>query len=639
MNVVEEVKQRADIVEVIGSYVSLLKAGRNFKAACPFHSERTPSFFVSPERQSWHCFGACGEGGDVFSFVMKREGLEFAQALRMLAERVGVELPDRRERDEDPGTERARQANEAAATYYGRLLLSGRTGKAAMDYLAKRGVDLRTIQQFSLGYSPEGWDNIRPHLSQLGFTTGDLLRAGLLVEGESSSHDRFRGRLMFPIWDVRGRVVGFGARALDHSVPKYINTPQTDIFDKGGNLYYLSGSRDDIRKAGYAVIVEGYMDVIAAHQRGFANVVASMGTALTERQMRLVRRYTRKVVLALDADAAGSEAVLKGREAFEEAVGSERSQEAMATVSWDGLVRYQDLASLDLCVAQLPAGQDPDDVIRGSHDVWSRLVEQAKPILDHFLDGWFEKVSHRGTKDPQLRARAVQELSPMIEAVTDPVVRAHYLQRLSRLSLVKEEQLAAVLASKSRPQRRQPRSPARSDISVGRHSVKEEFLLALLLRHPVLRGRGLEMPGELLWQSENRAVMDAWRRAGNVSSLLGELPDELHSHLERLLRRQLPDLNEEAVKDVFDDCLSRLVRRGEILQKRASAAALEEEEASLGPSALAAAASARWRGEQVLPDQKLARAADLEMQDLEAGLKLHKGGSSPDMEAEVTIDE
>ena len=637
MNAVEEVKQQADIVEVIGSYVPLLKAGRNFKATCPFHSERTPSFFVSPERQSWHCFGACGDGGDVFSFVMKREGLEFAQALRMLAERVGVSLPERQERDEDPGTERARQANEAAATYYGRLLLSRQAGKVAMDYLTKRGVDLRTIQQFSLGYSPEGWDNIRPHLLQLGFTTGDLVRAGLLVEGASGSHDRFRGRLMFPIWDVRGRIAGFGARALDDSVPKYINTPQTDIFDKGGNLYYLSSSRGDIRGAGYAVIVEGYMDVIAAHQHGFTNVVASMGTALTERQMRLVRRYTRKVVLALDADAAGSEAVLKGREAFDEAVGSETGKEAMPTVSWDGLVRYQDLTSLDLCVAQLPAGQDPDDVIRESHDVWSQLVEQAKPILDHFLDSWFEKVLHGGTNDPQLRARAVQELLPMIRAVADPVVRAHYLQRLSRLSLVKEEQLAAVLAS--RPQRRKPGSPARPDIPIGRRSAREEFLLALLLRYPALRGKGLGMPVELLWQAENRAVMDAWRRAGNVSSLLDELPDELHSHLDHLLQRQLPDLDEGAVMEAFDDCLNRLVKRGEILQKQASVAALAEEETSLGPSVLAAAASARWRGEQVLPDQKLARAADLEMRDLEAGLKLHKDSSSHDVEAEVIIDE
>ena len=637
MNAVEEVKQRTDIVEVIGSYVPLLKSGRNFKAACPFHAERTPSFFVSPERQSWHCFGACGEGGDVFSFVMKREGLEFAQALRMLAERVGVTLPERRERDEDPRAERACQANEAAATYYGRLLLSGRAGKVAMDYLTKRGVDLKTIQQFSLGYSPEGWDNIRPHLLQLGFTTEDLLRAGLLVEGESGSHDRFRGRLMFPIWDVRGRVAGFGARALDHSVPKYVNTPQTDIFDKGGNLYYLSNSRDDIRRVGYAVIVEGYMDVIAAHQHGFTNVVASMGTALTERQMRLVRRYTRKVVLALDADAAGSEAVLKGREAFEEAVGSETSQEAMPTISWDGLVRYQDLTSLDLCVAQLPAGQDPDDVIRESDDVWSQLVEQAKPILDHFFDSWSEKVSHGGANDPQLRAQAVQELLPMIRARADPVIRAHYLQRLSRLSLVKEEQLAALLAA--RPQRRKLGSPARPDISVGRRSAGEEFLLALLLRHPVLREKGLGMPVELLWQAENRAVMDAWRRSGDVSSLLGELPDELHGHLDHLLQRQLPDLDEGAVIEVFDDCLSRLVKRSEILQKQASVAALAEEETSLGPSVLAAAASARWRGEQVLPDQQLARAADLEMQDLEAGLRLHKESSSRDVEAEVIIDE
>ena len=346
MTVVDDVKQRVDIVEVVGQYVQLLKAGRNFRALCPFHSERTPSFFVSPERQSWHCFGACGIGGDVLSFVMKKEGVEFGEALRLLAERAGVRLPERRE-EETAAWERSRQANEAAAQFFHHALLNSEAGQGGKRYLEERGLDLKTMQAFQLGFSPPGWDNLCRYLRERGFRDEELLAAGLATAGDRGLRDLFRQRIIFPIADQRGRVVGFGGRAFapkgeEEAQPKYLNTPQTPLFDKGSLLYALDRAQEEIRRQGSAVIVEGYMDAIAAHQHGFSNVVASMGTALTERQVRLMKRFTRDVVLALDADTAGQEATLRA-------------------------VEYQQLLGRDIRVVILPEGRDPDQEIGRAH--------------------------------------------------------------------------------------------------------------------------------------------------------------------------------------------------------------------------------------------------------------------------------
>ncbi|MFQ6020173.1 MAG: DNA primase, partial [Dehalococcoidia bacterium] len=405
MNTIEDVKARLDIVEVIGQYVQLQKAGRNLKAPCPFHTERTPSFIVSPERQSWHCFGACGSGGDVFSFVMRKEGLDFGQALRLLAEKAGVALPERRQEAEDGRWERLHQANEAAGQYFHHLLLNSEAGKAARQYLERRGIDDGTAQEFLLGYAPPGWEVLRNHQQERGFLEEELLAAGLLVEGESGPHDRFRHRLMFPIRDVKGRIIGFGGRSLDDSLPKYLNTPQTAAFDKGSTLYALERARDAIRRERRAVIVEGYMDAIAAHQHGFTNVVASMGTALTERQVRLLKRYTRNLVLALDADAAGSEAALRGHEVATEAARQAEEPEVVPVLTWRGLVRYQEAVSLDLRVAELPPERDPDDVIRSDPEAWRELIVAAKPVLDYK----FEAIAARTDRgDPRARSQAVQ---------------------------------------------------------------------------------------------------------------------------------------------------------------------------------------------------------------------------------------
>lgn len=650
MNEIEEVKARLDVVDVVGQYVQLQKAGRSYKALCPFHTEKTPSFIVSPERQSWHCFGACGTGGDVFSFVMRKEGLEFGQALRLLAEKAGVKLSGgRRSEEEDGERQRLLAANEAATQWYHHLLLNSESAKGARGYVERRGIDTGTAESFALGYSLDSWEGLRSYLGERGFSDAELASAGLLVEGESGLHDRFRGRLMFPIRDVRGRVIGFGARALDDSLhpgggpsgPKYLNTSQTAIFDKGSTLYGLDRAGEAIRREGRAVIVEGYMDVIAAHQHGFEDVVATMGTALTERQVRLVKRHARSIVLALDADQAGSEAALRGHEVVQEALRQPGDEEETVPVVtfWRGLVRCQEVTSVDLRVAVLPEGRDPDDVIRGDAEAWRELVASARPLLDHR----FEVAAGRhDLSDPRGRSEAVGELMPLLSALIDPVVRQQYLQRLSRLALVRESELATMLA-RSRsgargvapgPERSARRAPARPG-----GDGREEFLLALLLRHPELGEDGREFPDELLWGSENRELLQAWREADDLDRLRESLSEELATHLERLLERRLPEYDQRGAREALADCRRRLERRQLETEKQLSSALLAAEEEELGPSTLVEAAVTATDVDDERIDERMKEAVGLHLRDMETGLRLHRphrrgGGGETDLPVE-----
>ncbi len=319
MSQIDEIKSRLDIVELIGETVKLRRTGRNYAGLCPFHSEKTPSFIVSPERQTWRCFGQCNEGGDIFKFVMKKEGWDFKEALRYLAQRAGVQLEAYRAEkpEEKEAHERLRGLLEAAVTFY-RHHLAAPAGKSVLDYLhQKRGLTDATIETFGLGYAPPGWDNALEYFRSQGYQEQELLEAGLVSQREAGGFvDRFRNRLMIPIRDESGRICGFGARILDpNDYPKFLNSPETALFSKSRLLYGLDRARKAIRAADQVVIVEGYLDVIALHQAGFENVVSPMGTALTEHQLRLLKRFSRRIVLALDPDAAGQKAVLSGLEA------------------------------------------------------------------------------------------------------------------------------------------------------------------------------------------------------------------------------------------------------------------------------------------------------------------------------------
>ncbi len=555
MSVIDEVKQRADIVEVVSQYTALKKAGRTFRALCPFHSEKHPSFFVYPEQQSWHCFGACSTGGDVFSFVMKKEGIDFGEALRLLAQKAGVTIPSRFEQDTgEEERERLYQANQAAAQYFHNLLLNSPAGEKAGEYFASRGLSPKTIADFQLGFSLNSWDTLKQYLMERGYTENELLTAGLVIEAEAGgTHDRFRNRLMFPIFDIRGRIVGFGARVLDDSLPKYLNSPQTLIFDKSSCLYGINLSAAAIRQQGLVVIVEGYMDVITAHQNGCNNVVASMGTSVTEKQVGTLKRLTKNMALALDADAAGEEATLR-------AIGYENTLEA------------------EVKVIILPKGKDPDDVIREDVKIWQNFLEEALPIVDYTFNMVTAELDLNTAKGKSL---AVDKLLPIVAEMKDTVRQAHYLQKLARLVKVSQHSLEATLGRiKPSQGKRRAKEPSQERVTQALHpllsSPVEEYCLALLLQHPELKGRNEGLSPEYFENSENREIFTAWQQANAPSSLKDGLDSAIWEHLDSLITRSLPA---NQIEQKYANCVLRL--REKFLRglevKRAEVLALEAE--------------------------------------------------------------
>ena len=567
MSVIDEVKQRTDIVEVVSQSTPLTKAGRTFKGLCPFHSEKHASFFVYPEQQSWHCFGACSTGGDVFTFIMKQQGLSFGEVLRLLAQRAGVIIPsrDKREADKDKN-ERLYQANEAASQYFHNLLLNSKAGERARDYVAQRGFGAKTVSDFQLGYSLNSWDSLKQYLMERGYSESELTQAGLAVAAESGgSHDRFRNRLMFPIFDIRGRTIGFGARVLDDSLPKYINSPETPIFDKSSILYGINLTREAIRQQDRTVIVEGYMDVITAHQNGFGNVVASMGTAVTERQILTIKRLSKNLVFALDADAAGREATLRG-------------------------VGYENTLGNEVKVIILPQGKDPDDIIKEDAKTWQHLLDEATPIIDYTFNLVISELDLNTARDKSL---AVDKLLPIIAEIKDPVRQAHYLQKLAHLVNVNERRLEMVM-EKDRSRRDRGRYGAPKKQVTTSHSrqsllgsLLEEYCLALLLQHPELEALQSKLLPEYFESSENREIFRALREANDPSSLKDRLDSAIWEHLDNLTKR---DLLTGQIEEKFTSCILNLrekylrnleLKKGAILASEAESGGTPAELAKL----------------------------------------------------------
>jgi DNA primase len=465
MSSIDEVKARLDIVELVSESVQLRHSGKNYTGFCPFHSNsRTPAFVVFPESGTWRCFGQCNEGGDIFSFVMKKEGWDFAETLRYLAEKAGIELkpPSPQEQAAVEEGDHLRNLLEEAVVFYRHQLLNTPPGKAAQAYLHQRGVKDETIESFGLGYAPHSWDAALRYFKSKGYSEKILLDAGLLTErgaeqgGERASvYDRFRNRLMFPIRDERGRMAGFGARILDpEDIPKFLNSPQTPIFDKSHLLYGLDAARKAIRAMDQAVIVEGYLDVIALHQAGFANTVSPMGTALTERQLYLLKRYTRRIVLALDPDAAGSHATLRGLQIARQALDHE--QELIFDAR--GLLSFESRLQADIRVTTLPEGMDPDDVVNRDPDEWRRILEDAKPIVQHVIE---TLAAQQDVDDPKVKREIAGQVLPLIDDLPSPIERDTYRQRLARMLRVDERSLTGEARSgRSRSARRT--QPARS---------------------------------------------------------------------------------------------------------------------------------------------------------------------------------
>jgi DNA primase len=552
MGVIDEIKDKLDIVDVVSEYATLQKSGRNFKALCPFHTEKTPSFFVFPERQSWHCFGSCGIGGDIFSFIMKKEGLDFGETLKLLAERAGVKLPSRqRGQARDDEWERLYSVNAAAAQYYHHLLLDDKQAELARKYLGQRGISSETIESFELGYSPNSWDALYKHMTSKGHKSADLVNAGVTSAKENGGfHDQFRNRLMIPIRNETGRVVGFGARTLDGSNPKYLNSPQTAIFDKGGLLYGLDHAKESIRERNLAIIVEGYIDVLTAHQHSFTNVVAPMGTSLTDRQMNILKRLTRNISLALDADAAGEQATLREIEEVRKTL-SERIDRR--TKSWlEGDSRLQG----DLKIIPIPQGQDPDDVIRKNPDEWTKLVDEALPVMDYFFNATATKFDL--SKASEREAAADQILNIISEIKCGGIERDQYLKRLSKLVEVNEKtliekaaQLRPTASEKGKKAIPLPPTP------ISKHPL-EEYCLSLLLQNPWLQDRGVALSPEHFEGTENRELFIAWMSTPNIDTIREELDPSLYEHFNYLTTKVLPPSSERELEIALADCTRRL---------------------------------------------------------------------------------
>ncbi len=461
MSAIDEVRSRIDIVEVIGKYVKLTRSGRSYKGLSPFQNERSPSFFVFPETQTFKDFSS-GEQGDVFSFIMKKEGLTFFEALRELAQRAGVELEQRTESQQrnEGHEERLRMATAQAVDYFHQLLLSAPQAANCRAYLKdKRRLTDETIHVWLMGYSLMDYHALSNYLSARGFTPQEIVDAGLAVENdEGHRYDRFRGRLIIPIKDEKGRAIGFGSRSLDGSEPKYMNSPQTPIFDKGRLLFGLDRARVSIRNQQEAVLVEGYMDVIGTHQAGFTNVVAGMGTSLTESQLKMLKRLSTRIVLALDPDAAGNRAVMRDVDVARETL----ERDDTPTFDARGVIRHESKLNADIRVAVMPEGLDPDEIVLQSPDRWREAIAQARPVAEHAIDSLLAGFD---LNDPHGKSEAVKAVAPIVRDLSDPVKRDYYVQQLARKLHLSARAVAAAMATVPKTELRHT-EPPKGDTSI-----------------------------------------------------------------------------------------------------------------------------------------------------------------------------
>lgn len=526
---IQEIKDKIDIVQFISEYVPLKKAGRNWKALCPFHSEGTPSFMVSPERGIFKCFG-CGVGGDVFAFLQKIEGIDFPEALNIVAERAGVKLtkhlPDKFYQER----ERLHSINSLAARYFAYILKEHRLGAKAREYLKKRGIPPEAVDRFQLGYAPKSWDNLLRYLRKRGYKEAEIDQVGLVIKSEKGKgyYDRFRGRLLFPLTDQQGNIRGFAGRLLDPEAKeaKYINTPETPIYAKRRLLYGLDVSKEAIRRSRQAIVVEGETDMISSYLAGVENVVAIKGSALTEEQVRLLRRYADDLLLAMDADFAGDEAARRGIELAEE-------------------------GGLTVKVVQIPVGKDPDECVQKDPAKWRQAVSKPIPVYDFIMEA---AVGRYGTDSAKSKKQVAHEVLPTLGGISDPIVQAHYLQKLARTLDTDEEVLVAAMQQFTRqikrPKRRAIPEPEIESGRKKRQEILEEYFLSLILQ-------GLRAIEELpkfkvelnspvfkrIWNSIQEHLKD--KKHFIYTAFVRQLPAELVETTDKLFLRNLGDLVED----------------------------------------------------------------------------------------------
>ncbi len=542
---VDEIKSRLDIVDVIGSYIRLQKAGRNYRALCPFHSEKAPSFFVSPERQLWRCFG-CNKGGSIFDFIMEIEGVEFGDALKILAQRAGVEL---KKIDPKLKTERTRlyEICDLASQFFIRQLSGSRVGKQMQDYLKERGLKPRTIEDWQIGYAPDSWQGLLDFLKKRGYPGQEIDKTGLAVSNEEKKeyYDRFRDRIIFPIRDLNGLVIGFSGRENpqrpNQQMGKYINTPNTLIYDKSSVLYGLDKAKLAIRKENLCVLVEGQLDVIASHQAGYGNVVASSGTALTEKQLKIIKRYTENLATAFDMDLAGQTATGRG---IELAVQLGFNAKAIS----------------------LPAGDDPADCLQKDESFWGQLIKQSCSLVEFYLE---RALSQYDCQTIEGKKEVVKIVLPLVKKIPHKIEQAHWLQEMARRLKVQEKDLAAEMEGLREPaverynlsveetnQSLEPDRQKRTKVDL------EEYLLGLLLINLKKFKRFKRQPAYLFANSDLSEIFKNLKKCSAKKIKLDEfrqkLPVELTNQLDELIFRA------EAYSSLLDESTGQFESTKEI---------------------------------------------------------------------------
>jgi DNA primase len=512
-NIISRVRDSIDIVDLISGYMSLKKTGKNHLGLCPFHSEKTPSFNVNPEKQIFHCFG-CGVGGDVFKFLELQEGLNFPEAVKQLAARGGIPLPaDSVSRKEDKRTEDERKALLTiiadAAGYY-RKALEGSAGSAARAYLKKRGVTDQIVQDFALGFARPDWDGLLRHLKQKGYAFSQMEKAGLIVKRSEAEgyYDRFRGRIIFPISDISGHVIAFGGRVMDDSLPKYLNSPETPLYSKSNVLYCLDKAKEPARKQKYFIIVEGYLDAIACHQYGAQNAVATLGTALTEGHLRLMRRFAQNLVLIFDPDPAGVKAAMRGLDLF---------------VS----------SGMKVNVVSLPDNDDPDTFLKkNGYEAFTSCLRKSEKFMD-FVLGQVVKGGLAPSIDEKVEKAG--EMLGYIARLPSGIERDHYLKRTAEALDLDEGVLRQELPRQGKGPVHHAAEQTAPAVSRGRKPKAEEILIHLMLKDETI-ARSLQLrikPQDFtdpLYRRAAEKIFEVLNGHGvfTVNALLAEGDEELN---------------------------------------------------------------------------------------------------------------
>lgn len=536
-NILEDILNRVNIAEVISGYIPLKRAGRNFKALCPFHHEKTPSFMVSPERQIYHCFG-CQESGNVFKFLMRYERMDFPEAVEAMAKKTGVVLPEFQTRDPRSvsiSTE-LYKINETTGAFYAQELNSEQ-GLEAKNYLLKRGIKNETIRLFGLGFALSRWDSLINHLRSKHFSLSLLEKAGLILAKDGGGYyDRFRNRIMFPIVDIKARTLAFGARVLDNSLPKYINSPETPVYVKGKNLYGLNLAKESIRENDFAVVVEGYFDFIFPYQEGLTNVVASLGTALTPEQARLLKRYTNNVVMVYDADAAGELAALRSLDIFIE-------------------------EGMEVRVVSLPHGYDPDLFIRQKGiAALKEMIKNAGSLFDYKLG--ILKLRYN-PKEIEGKAKIASLMLETINKFKNAVLKSEYIKKLAQELDVKEQALLYEVKAITQLKSYSDTKPVIPRKASGINPT-EKLLIKLMMEERELVEKIKEQlePADFNDERTSRIVsimFDLIAQGKNIgpSLLMQHLSDDDFSQVvcESMF---MPEANSQSKEKIVDDCISRM---------------------------------------------------------------------------------